>query len=599
MRHYILTVLLLWSHVLLANDPLKFTSTVSKNPVGAGEQFEVSFTVNRNIESFSPPDFRGFQVLSGPNQSSSMTSINGATSMSMTLSYILVAERTGDFTIGAATIQASGKQLRSNTVKVKVVKGSAAPQVSQHRQSGQAESQNSNVDISKRLFIRAVTSKSKIYQGEQLSVSYKLYTNIELVDNALDKLPDFNGFWSQEIKSNDPNVRWETEVLNGTKYSVATLKEIILFPERSGKLTLDPLAMTFIARVPVATNDPFEMMFGGSYQDTKYKIKSQPVTINVMPLPEQGKPDGFQGAVGSFTLGAVVDRTELKANESLNYTLKISGTGNLKLLKAPELTLSADLEKYDPKLNDKIKETVSGVTGSREFTYLVIPRHEGAFEIPPFKFSYFNPTTEKYVILTADRFNLKIAKGAPGTNIAAYPGAQQDVRLLTKDIQYIKTGNPGLTSVGEDFNDSPLYYVLLGTGPVLFLFALGFRKWYREDKSDQIVVKSRNANKMAAKHLSIAHKQLALGDKPAFYEAVYRGLYGYLSDKLNIVAADLKQDNIIAQLKLKGIQADLLDRLTETIDLCEMARYAPVSGISEQEVYDKAKTIINEIDAHV
>ena len=599
MKHYILAFLVLCSQVLMANDPVKFTATVSSNPVGVGEQFEISFTINSNIEKFSPPDFRGFQVLSGPNQSSSMTSINGNTSMSMSLSYILVAEQTGEYTIGPATIQVSGKQLKSNPIKVKVLKGTAQnSQQGTSRQSAPEIAQNTNVDISKRLFIRAVTNKSRVYQGEQLSVSYKLYTNIELVDNALDKLPDFNGFWSQEIKNANPNVQWETQTLNGTRYSVATLKEIILFPERSGKLTLDPLGMTFMVRVPVPTNDPFEMMFGGSYKDTKYKVRSQPITINVKPLPESGKPEGFQGAVGNFSLEASADRIELKANESLNYTLKISGSGNLKLLKVPQLSLAADIEKYDPKVNDDIKETVGGVNGKREFTYLLIPRHEGKFELAPFKFSYFNPATERYVTLTSKGYTLKVAKGAPGSNVTAYPGAQQDIKLLAKDIRYIKTGDPQLIRPGEEFKGSPVYYVLLGSGPILFLFAMGYRKWYRETNKDQTVVKSRNANKMANKHLSVARKQLQAGDKKAFYEAIYKGLYGYLADKLNIVAAELSRENIVHQLKMKAVQDEIISQLTETLDLCEMARYAPVSGISEENVFDKAKTIINEIEAH-
>ncbi|TKC06303.1 BatD family protein [Pedobacter frigoris] len=602
MKHYILTFLLLWSSLLLANDPIKITATVSKNPVGTGEQFEVSFTVNGNIEKFSPPDFRGFQVLGGPNQSSSVTSINGNTSMSMSLSYVLVAERTGDYTIGPAIIQANGKQLRSNSIRMKVVKGSSVPQQRQSGASGQPDPQVSqaapNVDISKRLFIRAVTNKSNVYQGEQLAVTYKLYTNIELVDNALDKLPDFNGFWSQEIKNNNPNVQWETEILNGTKYSVATLKQIILFPERSGKLTLDPLGMTFLVRVPVPSNDPFEMMFGGSYKDLKRKIKSQPVTINVKPLPETGKPEGFEGAVGNYSMEAAIDRSELKANESLNYTIKISGSGNLKLLKAPELTLAADIEKYDPKVNDKITETISGVSGNRDFTYLLIPRHEGNYAIAPFKFSYFNPSTQRYVVLNSKGFDLKVAKGAPGSNVTAYSAGQQDVKLLAKDIRYVKTDNLKLSRSGEGFSGSPLYYVLLGTGPVLFLFALGYRKWYRENNADYIAVKSRNANKIANKHLAMANKQLQSGDKKLFYEAIYKGLYGYLSDKLNIAAADLNQENIAFQLKVRGVKDELINQLSETIDLCEMARYAPVSGISEKEVFDKAKTIINEIETN-
>ncbi|WP_448635464.1 BatD family protein [Pedobacter panaciterrae] len=493
----------------------------------------------------------------------------------------------------------NGKQVKSNSVKIKVVKGKAVPQGNQRNAVPQGDkvAEGNSIDISKRLFLRAVANKTNVYIGEQFSVSYKLYTNIDLVDNALDKLPDFNGFWSQEIKNNSQNVQWEIETYNGEKYHVATLKQIILFPERFGKLTLDPLAMTFVVRQAAPSNDPIEQFFGGSYKDTKYKIKSTPITINVKPLPEAGKPEGFNGAVGNFSIGANLDKSSVKANEALNYTLKITGSGNLKLLKAPELTLPADIEKYDPKVNDDIKETMTGVSGSREYSYLLIPRHEGNYTIEPLKFSYFNPATGRYVSLTSGSFPVKVAKGDPGSNVTAYAtGGQQDVKTLAKDIAYIKTGNPGLTKDGEGFYGSALYYMLLCTGPVLFLAAFGYRKWYRENNRDVIKVKGRNANKIAAKHLASAQKQLISGDKKAFYENVYRGLYGYLSDKLNISAADLNKENIGEQLKLRTVNESIIDQLTDTLDLCEMARYAPISGISEQEVFDKAKTIINDIE---
>lgn len=422
MKHYILSVLLLWTGTLFANgikpamQDVKVTATVSKSVVGTGEAFEISFSVNGNIESFNPPPLNGFQVVGGPNQSSSYSSINGNTTASVAISYDLVGVKEGEYTIGPATFVVGGKHIKSNSVKIKVVKGRSVPQGNQGNAAPQRDrvAEGNSTDISKRLFLRAVANKTNVYIGEQFSVSYKLYTNIDLVDNALDKLPDFNGFWSQEIKNNNPNVQWEIENYNGEKYHVATLKQMILFPERFGKLTLDPLAMTFVVRQAAPSNDPIEQFFGGSYKDTKYKIKSTPITINVKPLPEAGKPEGFNGAVGNFSIGANLDKSSVKANEALNYTLKITGSGNLKLLKAPELTLPADIEKYDPKVNDNINESISGVSGSRKYSFLLIPRHEGNYTIEPLKFSYFNPVTGKYTSLTAGSFAIKVAKGEPG-----------------------------------------------------------------------------------------------------------------------------------------------------------------------------------------
>jgi hypothetical protein len=599
-RYYILGLFLL-SVIAVSGQDIKVTASVSKSQVGTGEAFEISFSINGNVEKFNPPAFNGFQVYSGPNQSTSMTSINGNTTMNMSLSYDLLALKEGEYTIGPAVVVANGKTLKSNSVRIKVVKGQAVPQQHQQQAVGGQSSQDRQqqgkpADISRRLFIRAIPNKTNLYQGEQLTVTYKLYTSVDLVDNALDKLPDFNGFWSQEIKNTDPNVRWETENYQGNRFNVAVLKQIILFPTRSGKLTLDPLGMTFLVRQAVQSNDPFDMFFG-SYKDTKYKIKSSPVAIQVKPLPEAGKPDGFGGAVGNFSILATLDKSAVKANEAINYSLKVSGSGNLNLMNAPVVNFPADVEKYDPKITDKITESLSGVSGSRQYDYLLIPRHQGDFSIDEVKFSYFNPATQRYVTLKAEPFSVKVAKGDPATNVTAFSSDnQQDIKLLAKDIQYIKTNTSGIKKIGAGFYGSIAYYILLLVGPAAFAGAMIWRNYNREQQKDQVKVKERNANKLAAQHLAVAKKQLQGGHEKAFYEAVYKGLYGYLSNKFNIDAADLSQENIRERLQQSGVNESLISQLTDTLNLCEMARYAPVSGISQQEVFNKAKNIINDIE---
>ncbi|MNK03533.1 hypothetical protein D3C87_213820 [compost metagenome] len=601
MRYYLLSVLLFWSAIGLGQ--IKVTASVSSNQVATGEQFEITFSTTGNPESFDPPAFNGFQVVGGPNQSSSFSSINGTTTASISVGYVLIGVKEGEYAIGPATMVVNGKAYKSNAVKIKVTKGRSVPQQSgQSAQGGQGAGvpTGNSADLSKRLFLRAIASKTNVYQGEQIAVTYKLYANIAIVGNEPEKLPDFNGFWSQEIKNGSQSVEWKEEVYNGTRYHVGVLKEIILFPERFGKLTLDPLIMNFVVRKNVPSSDPIEQFFGGgSYEDVKYKVKSAPVTINVKALPDAGKPEGFEGAVGTFAIGAAIDKSSVKANEAINYTLKISGSGNLKLLKAPTVNFPADLEKYDPKITDHLTESLNGVSGSREFSYLLIPRHEGNYTIEPLKFSYFNPSTQKYVTLTAGPFNLKVAKGAPGSNVTAYAsGNQKDIKMLAKDIAYVKTNASGLHKKGSSFYGSAAYYLLLCLGPLLFFGAFAYRKQYRENNRDQVKVRGRNANKIAAKHLASAKKQLLNGDKKLFYQDVYKGLYQYLSDKFNIPAAELNKENISEQLSAAGIATPLINQLTETLDLCEMARYAPVSGISDQEVFDKAKNIINDIEEH-
>lgn len=599
-KYSILLLLLLQVSLLFAAD-IKFTASVSKTEVGTTEQFEVTFTVNANGDRFTPPSFNGFLVVSGPNVSTSMSVINGNASSSMAYSYDLIAVKEGTYTIGPATIFVNGKKLSTNPIKIKAVKGQGA----QQNNNTAAQSQNGpnngvtmhqpGTDIAKSLFIKAVVDKSRVYLGEQITLTYRLYTRVPLVGSEPEKLPDLNGFYSQDIKNPDQNVHWRTETYKGVKYNVADMKQSILFPEHEGDITIDGMSMFFVVRESVGSRDPFDQFFD-SYNDVKYKIKSTPVVVHVKPLP-QGKPDGFGGAVGRFSISTGIDKKELKANEPLNYKVKISGTGNLKLLKPLSPEFPADFEKYDPKTVDTIAEKESGVSGSRVYTYLLIPRHEGNFNIEPIKFSYFDPSTGKYVTLPTKGFAIKVNKGLFESNVTAYSGAdKQDVKMLNKDIRYIKTDGDDIIKKGEGFYGSGLYYSLLAFGPLLFLGALAYGKWDEKNNSDIVKVKSRKAGKIAAKHLASAQAQLSANNSKAFYENVFRGLYGYLSDKLNIAAADLNRERITTELKIRALDEGLINELLDTLDLCDMARYAPVSGISEQQMFDKAKNMINDIE---
>ena len=609
LKYYISFLLLFCTGVLFAAD-VKFTASVSKTEVGTTEQFEVTFSLNGNGDKFIAPGFSGFLVVSGPNVSQSMSIINGASSTSMAYSYDLVAVKPGTYTIGPATIVVNGKTLSTQPIKIKVVKGTTAASAQQaaaaqqQQRGGQVQSITSgrSRDINKDLFIRADVSKTNAYIGEQLTLSYRLYTRVALVGNELEKMSDLNGFYSQEIKNQDPNnVHWRIETIKGLKYNVTEIKQNILFPEHAGNITIDPMIMNFIVRETVQSADPFDAFFGGgSYNDVKYKIKSIPAVIHVKPLPEAGKPAGFSGAVGRFSISTSVDKKELKANEPLNYKITVSGKGNLKLLKPMAPEFPADFEKYDPKVTDTITDNESGESGTRVYNYLLIPRHGGSFNIDPIKFSYFDLSAGKYVSVQTKGFPIKVAKGATENNVTSLGDSdKQDVKLLNKDIRYIKTDAGELAKNKDGFYGSPLYYFLLIFGPLLFAGALVYGKWYEVANSDVVKVKSRKAGKIAAKHLASAKAQLSANNKSAFYENVFRGLYGYLGDKLNIAAANLNREKIATELKARSLDEPTINELLETLDLCDMARYAPVSGISEQQMFDRAKNMINNIEEKI
>ena len=383
------------------------------------------------------------------------------------------------------------------------------------------------------------------------------------------------------------------------KYNVADIKQTILFPEHAGNLTIDPLGMTFLVKVPAPSHDIMDQFFG-SFKEEKLKVKSPPVVIHVKPLPDAGKPDSFAGAVGNFKIDASVDKTELKANDALNYKVKVTGSGNIKLLKTLNVNFPADFEKYDPKITDTITDSESGVSGSRIYNYLLIPRHQGNFTIDPLKFSYFNPATNRYVSLTTKAFNIKVDRGKNESNVTAFSAAdKQDIKLLDKDIRYIKISDNGLSKEGDMFFGSFAYYLLLLIGPALCYGAYTYRNWTIKNNSDIVKVKSRRAGKIAARHMANAQKQLAANNTKAFYEDVFKGLYGYLSDKLNIPYANLDRETIASALKKRPVSEQLVSRLLDTLDLCEMARFAPVTHISKQEVFEKAKGIISDLENEI
>jgi hypothetical protein len=616
---YYISLLLLFCTTTLFAQGVKFTASVDKNEVGTTEQFEITFTVNANGEKFTPPALTGFLVVAGPNVSQSMSIINGASSSAIAYSYDLVPVKEGTYTIGAATIVVNGKQLSTSPIKIKVVKGlsnaqnAAARQQQQMQQQMQQQAQGQgqrqasaptvgkSKNISRDLYIKADVTKKDVYVGEQIILSYRLYTRVGLAGNQLQKMSDLNGFYSQEIKSPDQNAHWRVETINGIRYNVTEIKQNILFPEHAGNITIDPMIMDFVVREQVASNDPFDNFFGGgSFNDVKYTIKSQPAVIHVKPLPDAGKPIGFGGAVGNFTVSSSLDKNNIKANEPINYKIRISGKGNLKLLKAVSPEFPVDFEKYDPTVKDTITDNIEGEKGTRVYNHLLIPRHGGDFTIDPVKFSYFDPATHQYTTLHTKGFPVKVEKTATENNVTSIGDAtKQDVKLLNKDIRYIKTDGSDIEMQGDGFFGSGAYYFLLALGPLLFIGALVYGKWYEMTNSDAVKVKSRKAGKIAAKHLASAKAQLTANNKKAFYENVIKGLYGYLGDKLNIAAADLNREKIATELQARELDEPIINDLLDTLDLCDMARFAPVSGVTEQQVFDKAKNTINNIEEKI
>lgn len=590
-------VLLLFSQGVWAQDAV-LTASASRTQVGVGEQFQISYSLNGSGGSFRSPEMRDFAVLSGPNQSSSMSFVNGNMSQSLSYSYIITAQREGKFTIGPASIVVNGKTVTSKALVIDVVKNPAA---NQQNQGGQNRTQDQTSADNSELFIRASVDKSKVYVGEQLLVTFKVYTRVNIVQNALTKAPVFNGFWSEDI-SPTQQATLRPEVLDGVQYQVAEVKKTILMPQRAGTLEITEMVMDFVKRVQQKNrnNSFFDQFFGGGYQDVRATARSKPLKIEVLPLPSAGKPADFNGAVGDFGMESRLSNTNktLKSNDATNLYITISGKGNLKLIDPFKLKLPPEIESYDAKINDKISTTSSGVSGSRTFDYLLIPRHSGSYKIPIVSFTYFDVSKKSYVTLTTPEFPLEVIKGSANETDAntAVITAKEDVKILGNDIRYIKTKTV-LKKAGSDFFGSTLFYFLLSLPIILFLLFSVIFKNYMNSLKDTVSQKSKRATKIARKRMEIANQHLKANNYEAFYNELFKSINGYLSDKLNISIADLSKEKITETLQNRGVEAQAINLLIATLNKSEFARFAPVkSSEGMQTDYNDTLSTITKIE---
>ncbi|CAG0954815.1 MAG: protein BatD [Bacteroidetes bacterium] len=573
-----------------------FTAKTSHTQVATSQQFKVEYTLNANGSQFTPPDFKDFRVLSGPNQSSSMSWINGSMSASISYSYYLLAVKEGEFTIPPAKIKVSNEVLESNSLKITVIKGQPVPQQYQQNQQQETTKKTEGENISDYIFLQISTDKNSAHVGEPIVASYKIYTRVNIVDNDLKKMPDLNGFWSYELKDINDQTAWQTEVVNGQRYNVAELKRSLLFPQRSGNIELDVMEMdiTIQQRSNKRSNSLFDQFFG-SYENIKYNIKSNKKTIKILPLPEANKPPLFNGAVGIFLLDVNISKTKVKQDEAIDVKIKINGSGNIKLLENIKPDFPEEFEVYDPEMKDNVSAKNNTLTGSREYHYIVIPREAGNYTIPPVSFSYFDLNTKKYNTHVSDAFQIEVEKSDEKNNVVSFNAAnKKDITILDNDIRFIEQNI--LLENKNPFLSSPLYFALVISPFILLLLVfLAYRKNAERNKNTWDV-KSRNAAKLAKKYLSTATLHLQKNETQLFYEALSKGIFNYFSDKLKIPFSHLTLDLISEKLSEKNMGSTLLTATSELINDCEMARFAPLSSVNNSALLEKAKKTIYELE---
>ena len=581
----------------------KLTATANPNRVAVGETFQIQFSLSGSGSNFKLPPLTDFDIYEGPYQSSSTSIINGAVSNSTSLTYVLMAKKEGKITIGAASVLSGGKTIQSNTIEVEVTKG-RAPTTNQNSSNGQNVTPPSTEDISDNLFLKALVSKTKSYLGELVNVKVKLYTRTDFRIRDFKKIPSYAGFFVQEIKEKGQPQNTQTkETINGVNYAVFDIYETFLIPQQTGQLTIEPYELDCIVRQK-SNKRPrsiIEQIMGGGYEDVEYTIKSKPITIDVSPLPEANKPPNFSGAVGEYSFKAQINKDKVKADDGVNLTISVIGKGNIKLIDAPKIPFPEDFETYDPKTTENINISANGVSGTKTFDYLFIPRHEGDYKIDQINFSYFDPVKKEYVTLPSPEFNLHVDKGnGASATVIGNSNHQEELKVLGNDIRYIKTNAAHLKPKDDFFFGSPLFIAGLICPFLVFIGFIFIRRKNIEQNKDVVAVKSRKATKMARKRLSIAEQHLKSNNKELFYIEIFKSLYGYISDKLNIPVADLNKEHISETLMSRSVNTDTTIQLIKTLDNCEYARYAPsaVSG-DLQGIYNSTVELITKIENEI
>jgi hypothetical protein len=589
----------------------------TKQVVVVGETFTLVYTLNAQGSGFRGPNIQGFDVLSGPNTStsSSIRSVNGSTTMSITytFTYLLQANREGTFEIPVASVSAGGRQITSNTLSIKVVKNTNAPGAqyqgtgNQSRGGGsQTGSAAGNVND---VYVKAFASNSNPLQGEGIVITYKIFTKVPIAQINISKLSSFSGFWSQNLLKENDKLQQTTQVIDGEQYIVADIRKIALFPLKSGRLVIDPLELTCVAQVrrqsKTKTGDPFfddffnDSFFNSGVANVEKNLKSNPIIITVQPLPEAGKPADFSGAVGSFTFHSEVDKTRLKTNEAVTLKCIVSGKGNIQLIDKMNVVFPPDFESYDPKITSDIQTTASGISGSQVFEYLLIPRKPGKFSLKAITFSYFDLEKKHYVSLSSPSFTVDVEKGSgePGT-VLTYSGAnKEEIKYIGSDIRHIKDSNFSLSQTGSHFFISAGFWLLLGIPLLLFLLFLIMWRKLAARHSDTVLMKNLKATKIARKRLHKAEEFQKSGQQDNFYIAISQALWGYLSDKFSIHLAELSIDSVHEALIRKNVSEGIIAQFIETLNNTEFSRFAPgEKNINMGRIYNEALEIIAKME---
>ncbi len=618
--HIVLFILALLTASPFSAWSQKLTATAGATSMGLNNSVQVTYSLSGgSSEAFQQPSFTGFSVVGSSRTSGGgMTMIiNGQVVQSGNGSeswiYTLVPAKTGKITIDAAKVKVKGQWISSNTVTIDVSNtgGNAAKQTQNQAQNNQRPQKGDVAGGD--LFVKAFVDKTNVLQGEQVTVTYKIYTKVALSQIVIKKLPSFSGFWSTDLVKLDDKTKQSNETVNGQKYVVAELRKVALFPQKSGKLSIEPLEVDCIAQIQVKSkannpfgsffndpffNDPFfQNQFSMGYQEVKKSIKSNGLSVSVDELPGKDKPDDFSGFVGSLSMETKVDKKEVKANEAINLTFTVNGKGNLNLLDKMNIEFPPDFEVYDPQIHENISTANNEVSGSKTFNYLIIPRTPGNFKLKPVTLSYYDKNKRSYVTLTSGEIDIKVGKG-DGTQAVVSGGSnKEDIKYISSDIKFIDNNAFAVFPKGRFFFASIGYFILLVLPIVLFILFIVLMRRRIKLHSNTVMLKHKRATKIALKRLKQANIFMKAADKNNFYVELSRALWGYISDKFSIPLANLSLDSAHTTLAEKNISENIRNKFIEILNNCEFARFAPAeANVTMESIYNDAVAIISQTE---
>lgn len=551
-----LLLLLLVCVPIVAQD-VRVEASVSQNPVSPGESVNLSVTIFNSQGQVNAPEIRGLQYLYGPSKSSKVQTINGKRSVEYEYSWTFKALAEGEYEIPAIPVRTTVGVMKTEPFTLKVSKGQTK-------------------GVSGNFVVAIEPNKKKVYLGEPIVVAYKIYQLYGNFRPETYDFPEFSGFWPEKIE--DHQGRWESQLINGQRYQVATIKIDVLFPQKTGKFTLDGFTMTGIV--------------GSMWNRQRVSASSQAVEVEVLPHPG-GKPEAFQGTFTQFNVDFKASTTHLKANEALTVSVTYSGKGNLRLLREPVFNWPPDLEVYDPEVKDRIRVTPAGVSGSRTYEYLVIPRNAGMYKIPGISASWFNPREVKYHSKSFEEIVLEVERGQGGGDLNYSFNSKSDVQLLNKDIRYIRPEPGMMLRKADQFFDSYRYYLLFILPVFGFVLVLFLRKKQESDASNVRGTRMKQAGKVARKWLKDAAS--VKNDPEKFYDALNRGLEQYVMDKFGIDRSALSEHAVKQLLNAslgEAVAADFIAVYTE----CAMARFAPTTAANPDELLNRASAAIKQIE---